>query len=300
MQKKVDKILYDRKVNAEKIAQENLEKALQSEDFKENYKKYRTVLTQTAKNLAFGLETNTKEVETLKNICENDLQKIGLSLENLQPQYTCKFCCDTGIVLGETCACAKQLLSQLQTQNQYSRQFHTFSESKPEIFENKNIVGFYQKMQQWANAEDKKKHSIIIRGGTGVGKTFLLECLVSELINQKKWVLFTSAYQFNADCLASHLEDLAKKQKILNAFFNADVLVIDDLGSEPFYKNVTKEYLFLIVDKRMQENKSTLISTNLTLEELRDRYGDRIFSRLINKDKNIVFEFVEKDLRLKK
>ena len=68
---------------------------------------------------------------------------------------------------------------------------------------------------------------------------------------------------------------------------DVDVLFIDDLGTENIYKNVTAEYLFVVINERIARGKQTFVSTNLTLNDIRNKYDERIFSRIV--DKNVTF-----------
>jgi len=124
--------------------------------------------------------------------------------------------------------------------------------------------------------------------------------LASELIKQNKFVVYTTAFEMNNDFLKYHTTFNEEKMKYLSKYLECDALVIDDLGSEPVYKNVTLEYLYLVLNQRMTEQKIIILNTNLMLSELRDKYGERNFSRLINKRQNILVEFENEDLRLKK
>ena len=76
------------------------------------------------------------------------------------------------------------------------------------------------------------------------------------------------------------------------------MLIVDDLGTEPIFKNVTKEYLYLLLSERSRLNKLTVISTNLGPQELMNRYNERIFSRLFNKRESLNYQINGKDIRL--
>ena len=86
---------------------------------------------------------------------------------------------------------------------------------------------------------------------------------------------------------------------VLDGVLESDVLIIDDLGSEPNMKN-TEEYFYLLFNERLSKNKSTIITTNLALEQLLARYGERTFSRLCNKANSLMIKIQNKDLRLKR
>ena len=100
--------------------------------------------------------------------------------------------------------------------------------------------------------------------------------------------------------LAYHCASLQDKPSIISKYLDSDILCIDDLGTEVIYKNVTVEYLYLILNERQQRGKNTIITTNLTIEQIRDTYDDRIMSRLVSKKDAILVEIDSEDLRLKK
>ena len=97
-----------------------------------------------------------------------------------------------------------------------------------------------------------------------------------------------------------HLGDLATKQAVTDNLTDVDVLVIDDLGTETTYKNVSAEYLFSLLNERLAQGKQTFISTNLTIGQLRDNYDERIFSRLIDQKTNLVAQLNGADKRMSK
>ena len=84
----------------------------------------------------------------------------------------------------------------------------------------------------------------------------------------------------------------------LNACVEAECLFIDDLGSEPMIANVTTEQLYDLLNKRLQAERSTVISTNLDSTMLKKRYGERILSRLTDVRNSLHWSFRGKDLRL--
>ena len=83
-----------------------------------------------------------------------------------------------------------------------------------------------------------------------------------------------------------------------NCNVNCDVLFLDDLGSENKIKNVTNEYLYLVLNERMLNHKKTVITTNLNLAQIQDVYGERIFSRLMHKKHSLKIKMEGKDLRV--
>lgn len=299
MDKKVKEILDNRKYNAEQVAKNNLERSCAMPKFKELYILEKSLIIEKSKCDAFGKKFDTQKLENVIKQENEILKKIGLKKEDLSPKYYCPKCEDTGYVNGIVCDCVKQINSILNLEKIEMKALKTFEEADYSLFQNRSIPDFYKKIQLWA-INNKRKYFVIIQGDTGTGKTFLIQCLSSELIKQNKFVIYTTAFEMNNDFLKYHTTFNEEKLKFLSKYLECDALVIDDLGAEPVYKNVTLEYLYLILNQRMIEQKITIISTNLMLKELRDRYGERNLSRLINKRQNILFKFENEDLRLKK
>ena len=91
---------------------------------------------------------------------------------------------------------------------------------------------------------------------------------------------------------------MEEKKDILDKYLSCELLCIDDLGTENLIKNVTVEYLYLIINERLQSGKNTIITTNLDLQQIMQNYDERIFSRIANKQECILFNMTGDDLRL--
>ena len=92
---------------------------------------------------------------------------------------------------------------------------------------------------------------------------------------------------------------IEEKEYMLDPYINTDILFLDDLGSENKINNVTNEYLYLIINERMQNGKKTVITTNLDFAQIQESYGERIFSRLMHKQQSLKIYFDGRDLRIK-
>ena len=123
----------------------------------------------------------------------------------------------------------------------------------------------------------------------------MLECVANELINKNAVVCYKTAFELNE---LARLYHMGKSFDFADCM-NADVLLIDDLGTEPVLKNVTKEYLYNIINVRQANAKPTFISSNLSLDDILSRYDERIFSRLGNKNLSINILLTSADKRLK-
>lgn len=123
-------------------------------------------------------------------------------------------------------------------------------------------------------------HNILLYGDTGVGKTFLSHCIAKELIDTSfSVVYFTAAQLF--DILAKNTFGKKEEQNLQaqELIYDCDLLIIDDLGTE-FSNTFTVSQLFNCLNERILRQKSTIISTNLALEDIKSIYSERTFSRI--------------------
>ena len=149
------------------------------------------------------------------------------------------------------------------------------------------------------NIKNNNQKSLLFTGNTGLGKTFISNCIAKDVIDQGMNVVYQTSpilmdqildYKFSYDKTES------QKEKY-NRIFNVDLLIIDDLGTETMNNNKFTE-LFNIINTRLLNNKKMVISTNLSLNDLYNRYDERILSRLIGNF--TICKFIGEDIRLKK
>ena len=126
----------------------------------------------------------------------------------------------------------------------------------------------------------KEFHNILLYGDTGVGKTFLSHCIAKELMDSAYSVIyFTAAGLF--DILAENTfgKRQDKDSDVFEHIYDCDLLIIDDLGTE-LPNSFTVSQLFICLNERILRQKSTIISTNLALEDIKSIYSERTFSRI--------------------
>lgn len=223
------------------------------------------------------------------------LDSYNMTENDLQPEYTCSHCNDTGRINGLMCSCVQQELCKLITAESNVRNNNFTFENSSET--NKHNIAVYKQARKIC---EEGTGNLLLTGNTGSGKTYLLSACVNNVIGQNKSVLLTTAYSLNTMFLDAHLSDFKTSQSILDTLTDVDVLAIDDLGTEISYKNVTAEYLFAVINERMASKKQTFISTNLSLANLRDRYDERLFSRLVDTNITTIAQLEGADKRLKK
>lgn len=235
---------------------------------------------------------------------KTQLDKENIKKDDILPTYNCTICRDKGSVKGVTCVCYTNLVKSMQYDNsQISEKtlpsFKTanFDIIKDERQKNQNIKTYETMQKIIYNINDKKHHTILIIGNTGTGKTHLVGCITKEAIEKGLHTISLSSFMFNQKMLEVHCKGAFEKEKALQPYLECDVLIIDDMGSENLVRNVTTEYLYSLLDERRRNNKLTIITTNLTFQNLRDIYDERIFSRIASND-SLKIQMIGDDLRL--
>lgn len=210
------------------------------------------------------------------------------------PEYFCKKCNDTGYVNGKTCECFKKLYSELlceklgiPSQEKATFEKETLSKKVP------TLGNTYIK---YSNLDFPDIVSSVFIGLCGTGKTYLAECIASKF-EQEKNVLFLSAFNLNNILVKYHSAPVEEKPFYFSTLTECDLLIIDDLGSEPIYNKVTVEYLFALFEERRKNGNPFIVTTNLNLSEILSRYGERVFSRLVQKGKTEIIHFDCANLR---
>jgi len=230
-------------------------------------------------------------------------RKKELGLES-EINYFCKNCSDTGLINNEMCQCLKRELSKLlmQSSNIKDVEIYCFSKIKMPKDVSKihkdSLQKLYDGLKNYAeNFPNSNKTKLTISSGTGTGKTYAVKVLANNLINKGFYVVYTTAFGLNEMLLKHRTTFSPEKDKYIEGFFQSDMLIIDDLGTEPNLNNVTLEYLYQILNERLEQNKHTIITTNLDALVLRDRYEERIHSRLFCKENATYVVIKGEDLR---
>lgn len=290
------------KLRAEALADKNLEIASKDEEFKKTYRKIKTLTFKIAEKEFLNESTNEdrkllkENTQKLKEISNN----LGFKLSDFKPNYSCKKCSDTGLVDEAYCDCFYQKLNKAIINNLGINvdNSHTFENANFEIFDvPEDSKRIYKTVKDWCeNLNTTKYKTVLISGDIGVGKTYLVDCVCNNLTKKNVIVNYFTAFE---------LSDLFLKYRLtfgesssLEGVLSCDVLIVDDLGSEPNFKN-NEEYFYLLFNERMVKNKFTVITTNFSPTQIMDRYGERTFSRLFNKASSLSIKINNKDLRIK-
>ncbi|MCR5254945.1 MAG: ATP-binding protein [Acetatifactor sp.] len=239
-----------------------------------------------------ALEDLHEEINNITIKKKSLLTDGGFPVDYLDPIYNCPDCLDTGYVntddgLKAKCHCFKDreisilydqsnIRGVLATENFTTLSYDYYVGEDLELF--KRAV---QKCHELVDNFDTDPDNIFLYGTVGTGKSFLSGCVANELINKGRSVLYFSSVKLFND-LAHYTFTKDMKEELYDFYadlYNTDLLIIDDLGTEVTNGFVSTQ-LFACLNERQLRKKSTVISTNLSLEELRDRYSDRVFSRI--------------------
>lgn len=263
---------------------------------------------EQAKKLVLGTESDVANLRTeiahLTAKKEQLLSENGFPPDFLTPVYHCPDCKDTGYIDNKKCHCLKQKMidilyeqsnikSVLATEN-----FDTFSYDYYDDMEKTRMQKVVQDSKIFIENFRDDYQNLLFYGNVGCGKTFLSNCIARELIERGYSVVYFTAFQL-FDLLAKNTfegrEQSADKKELYDDIFNCDLLIIDDLGTETS-NSFTKSQLFLILNERHCRKKSTMISSNLSLEKMVDIYSERSLSRIMGNYS--MYKFMGNDIRV--
>lgn len=291
---------YDRifRQYEEKQRQSRLEAERRRDYVYERLPSYRELEDETAslsvaqgKKLLAGddaaLSELRKKLAAIKKQKAQLLSDAGLPADYLEPVFVCPDCRDTGYIDREKCHCLRQAeISLLYEQSgiQDMLKHNNFSLLSYEYYAGEALALFRHAVntcQSFIENFNSDYRNLFFYGTVGTGKSFLSGCVAKELMDQGHSVIYFGAAGL-FDLLSKVSFDAKSRDERQNTYsdlYQCDLLIIDDLGTE-LTNQFTASQLFSLLNERQLGKKSTLISTNFSLAELRDRYSDRIFSRI--------------------
>lgn len=238
----------------------------------------------------------------------------GYPADYMEMHYRCADCEDTGYTKeGKKCHCflRRQIrLLYAQSNIEHVLEKENFTAFNEDYFDDKaiepaigtTVAQYMKKVRQWCmdfvEDFDQKGGNLLFTGTTGRGKTFLTNCIAKELIDRYHSVIYLSAHDlFEVFSKYRFTHQTEEEMKDMYLFIlDCDLLIIDDLGTE-LNNSFTSSQLFFCINQRLLSQKSTIISTNLSLDRLRDEYTDRVASRMMSN--YTVIPLYGEDIRLK-
>lgn len=269
------------------------------------YAELGTMLSRLLRLAADGGDNYEEKSEALYGEYERLIAKkkaylaaAGFSEDYDLPQYTCKLCNDTGTVDGKTCRCVTEALAK----HRY------YSSGLGKLLENQSFdtldINYYRGTtsggysihkimaevigycREYAASFAPGAESLLLIGGAGLGKTHVASSIGKAVIDKGYSVVYESA---------QGLVDVYEAERFgrstdgdTERFTSCDLLIIDDLGTE-FLTQYTVSVLFNVINYRLMNGKTTIITTNLGFAEIESNYKERIYSRLRGEYKPLVF-----------
>lgn len=209
------------------------------------------------------------------------LTKNGYPPDYLEPTYDCPLCKDTGFIEREKCLCFKKRVTTLlyaQSNLGGTLDDENFSHLSYEYYQGEDLLAFQKAVDSARNFINKFPSglNLLFYGKVGSGKTFLSKCITKELIDKGFSVLY-----FSSGSLTDFFFNKYSGPEGITTddIYTCDLLIIDDLGTEAPNNTVISKFYGLL-DSRLSNKRSTIISTNLDLTSLRDIYSERVLSRI--------------------
>ncbi len=228
-----------------------------------------------------------RETEELRRRRSELLTSHGYAPDAADRKYRCAKCSDSGFVELEMCSCLRSELTLASLEASglgklvRTQSFETFSLSHYVGREQALMKAIGARLFSFAkNFSEKSTENFLMIGGTGLGKTHLATSVARVVVEKGYNVLYRPAQELFAVFNRQRFGDGFEGDGAEREFFDCDLLIIDDLGTE-VTTQYTVSWLYDVVNSRLNAEKPTVINTNLTEDALRSRYDDRITSRLL-------------------
>jgi DNA replication protein DnaC len=261
---------------------------------------------------AGSIEEYTRSIEAIANRKTALLMQHGYDPSCLELSYDCPLCRDTGFIDGAKCSCFHRAETELfyaQSNNKNLNTNETFENFRFDYYSSTlvdpasqtssltSITGIYNTCLGFAkDFTPYNGKNLLFYGESGLGKTYLTNCIAGKVIESGFSVIYLTATElFDVFAKNAYGRDNGSYERI-DDIMKCDLLIIDDLGTE-VTNSFTNSKLFYCINDRILRKASTIISTNLSLNQLYEQYSDRIFSRIVQSYKAL--KFFGENIRLK-
>lgn len=259
------------------------------------------IMNSKGKNVQDKIEQIKQRNIDAQNMAKSLLISHGKTADYLEIKYNCPYCNDTGYIDSKFCDCMKSLLGKLMTEklNRISHvALSSFDTFRLDYYQNEDyytMQRIFEYTRKYAENFTLQSENIIMSGDTGIGKTHLSLAIANTVIQKGFNVLYDSAINFLWNIEREHYS-YERSTDVLDAVLDADLLIIDDLGTETDSKfNISM--IYNIINTRIVKNKPTIISTNITdFRIIAKIYGGKVSSRIATLYRNL--HFCGKDVRL--
>ncbi len=262
-----------------------------------------------------GMDTD-KQLEAIRqenlqaqSLCEKLLTDHGYPADYLKLHYSCPICNDTGYRQTEYCDCLKKEIASaaIARMNRKAQvNLSDFASFSLDYYKGRTIDGkdcyqamrnIYQICVKYAENFSESSPSLLFYGKTGLGKTHLSLAIAREVLKTGKDVIYDSVINLFGQVEKEHFGRSNSEVDTLDMLLQVDLLILDDLGTE-FDTAFNASLVYNIINTRLNRGLPTVISTNLDYQGIRNRYEDRIVSRLFAVYN--CYEFIGTDVRILK
>ncbi len=262
----------------------------------------RVIAGSNGRDISAEIEKIRQSNIEAQSVAKQLLISHGYPSDYLDMHYICPKCQDTGYINSNFCDCMKNLFGKLMTEklNENAHltlsNFDTFSLSYyagNDYFTMQKILNY---TKEYAMNFNTDSDNILMTGDTGLGKTHLSLAIANAVLQKGYGVLYDSVINILWNIEREHFS-YEHSSDFLNTVFDADLLILDDLGTEQetkFYNSM----IYNIINTRLVRNKPTIISTNMNYQDISSRYGGKVSSRVATLYKGL--KFVGKDIRKQK
>lgn len=244
-------------------------------------------------------------IEELTRLRAEALKKSGYPEDYTSPKYSCPECNDTGYKGTQMCNCIKVKmrlealkmsglgkLAETQRFDNFSLDY--YSGASRDTIE-RNVSALRGFAESFSVSSDR---NFILLGGTGLGKTHLSTAVAVAVIGRGYDVVYTTVINMLDDFEKKRFSSShAENETVTDRYFDCDLLIIDDLGSE-LGTQFTVSALYNLLNTRLNEGKPTIVNTNLSPSDLQTKYDSRITSRILGNFSTLIFK--GEDVRLQK
>lgn len=248
------------------------------------------------------------------------LKEKGIEEGYDQPRYACRACQDTGRIAGEWCLCRRQIIQKILPAYLPDRMSDqaVFANFNLNLFDNtpsgakdgrtarEAMAQNLHMAQLYTSHFDRvRDRNLFFSGPPGTGKTFLMQCLGHKLMDEDRPVIYITApnlfdlitrYKRQQASFRPDPDLLEEAEMLYKALHSWDLLLLDDLGTEPATQDTYAQFIMLL-DSRQNRGLATVIASNLSTADFPKQYDRRVASRL--RGNFLIYEFPGRDLRLR-
>lgn len=237
----------------------------------------------------------------------------GRSPQALEPKFTCPLCQDTGVAQGKTCQCVRREMQRLRREEieaMSSLSVTRFDTMKLDYYPNTRdpqtgrsvrqyMAELLADLQDYAAAFDLDSENLMLTGNAGLGKTHAALAVAGAALDKGYDVIYISSPDFFSRVETLHFgsDPAGEKDALLETVTGADLLILDDLGTE-FNSSFVISTLYSLLNDRLGRRRPTILTTNITDGALLEKlYTEKVASRI---SAFVPYRFLGDDIRLKK